>query len=50
MKERYFRVEYWDKDKLKRDVTKAFKTVAEAFNWVQQLGGTVINVKEIGRW
>ena len=50
MKERYFRVEYWDSDKFKRDVTKAFKTVAEAFNWVQQLGGTIINVKEIGRW
>lgn len=50
MKERYFRVEYYGSDKFRREVTKAFKTVAEAFTWVQQLGGTIINVKEIGRW
>ena len=50
MKERYFIIEFWDINKFKRDVTKPFKTVAEAFNWVKKLGGTIINVKEIGRW
>ena len=50
MKERYFRIEYYDSGQIKRDVTKSFRTVGEAFNWVQQLGGTIVNVREIGRW